>query len=96
MWPSKHVKKRRFQQLTKKRRLSHVFHEYQHVYQYPNNSLSGDQLLQVLNYQLATLKPTKWNLSVGNLIQPKDSPEQVDTWTTFAYKNYIHVKPIAS
>ena len=42
-----------------KQRLSHVFYKYQHQYQHPNNILSGDQPLQVLNYQLAKLKQTK-------------------------------------
>ena len=51
--------KRRVQQPTMKQRLSHVSHEYKHVYQYPNNILSGDQPLQVLNYQLATFSTYK-------------------------------------
>ena len=79
MWPNKHVLRRRIQQPTIKQMLSHSSHKYEHEYHYPNNILSGDQPPQVLNYQLAMLIQTKWNLSVSIPMQPKDSLAQVDT-----------------
>ena len=54
MWLYKHVLERRVQLPMIKEGLSHVSHKYQHVYQHSNNNLSGDQSLQVFNYQLVT------------------------------------------
>ena len=45
----------------------------QHENQYPNNILNGNQLSQVLNYQLVKLTQTNKNLSIGISIQPEDS-----------------------
>ena len=39
-----------------KQRLKHVPQQQQYENQHTNNILSGDQLLQVLNYQLEELK----------------------------------------
>ena len=41
-----------------KQELRHVPKQQQHEMQYPNNILSGDQSLQVFNYQLEELKQT--------------------------------------
>ena len=41
-----------------KQRLRHVPQQQQHENQHLNNILSGDQPLQVLNYQLVKLKQT--------------------------------------
>ena len=66
-------------------------HEYQH-----NDNISGDQLLQVLNYQLVTFKQTKWNLLFGIPAQLKDSHAQVDTWTTCDHMTHIYVESVVS
>ena len=41
-----------------KQELRHIIKQQQYENQHPNNILSGDQPLQVLNYQLAKLKQT--------------------------------------
>ena len=66
MWPHKHVPKKKIQPLMMKERLSHVSHEYQHVYQHSNSNQSGDQSLQVFNYQLVTSKQIKWNSQLAS------------------------------
>ena len=57
-WLDKHVPRKRAQQPTMKQELRHVPQQQQHENQHPNNILSGDQPLQVLNYQLEELKQT--------------------------------------
>ena len=59
MWPNKYVPRMRVQQPTMKLRLRYVLQMQQHENQHPNNILSGDHPLQVLNYQLVKLKQTK-------------------------------------
>ena len=48
-----------------KQRTRHDPQQEQHENQHPNNILNGDQLSQVLNYQLAELIQTNKNLSIG-------------------------------
>ena len=86
-WPSKDVLRRRVQQLMMKQRLSNISHKYQHKYQHPNNILSGDQPLQVLNHQLEKgeinkIESPNWhpNTAKGFLVQ-------VGTYTIFATNN---------
>ena len=62
-----------------KQRIRHDLKQKQHENHHLNNILSGDQPLQVLNYQLEKLKQTNKNLSIGISVQPKDSLTQVDT-----------------
>ena len=57
-WPDKHVPKKMVPQPTMKKSLKHDPQQQQHKNQHPNNILSGDQPLQVLNYQLEELKQT--------------------------------------
>ena len=52
-------------QPTMKQRLKHDPQQQQHENHHPNNILSSDQPLQVLNYQLEELKQTNKNLSIG-------------------------------
>ena len=58
-------------QPTMKQRIRHDPQQEQHENHHPNNILSGDQLLQVLNYQLEELKQTNkqeslnWHFSIA-------------------------------
>ena len=58
-WPDKHVLKKMVPQPTMKQRLKHNPHQQQHENYHPNNILSGDQPLQVLNYQLERVETNK-------------------------------------
>ena len=58
MWPDKHVPRKMVPQPTMKQRLKYDPQQQQHENQHPNNILSGNQPLQVLNYQLEELKQT--------------------------------------
>ena len=62
-----------------KQRIRHDPQQEQHENYYPKNILSGDQPLQMLNYQLEELKQTNKNLSIGISVQPKGFLTQVDT-----------------
>ena len=62
-----------------KQRLKYDSQQQQHENHHPNNILSGDQPLQMLNYQLEELKQTNKNLSIGISVQPKGFLTQVDT-----------------
>ena len=75
-WPDEHVPKKMVPQPTMKQRIRHDPQQEQHENQQPNNILSGDQTLQVLNYQLAKLTQTNYNLSIGISKQPEDSLTQ--------------------
>ena len=55
-WPNKDVTRMRVKQSTMKQRLRHILQLQQHENQQPNNILSGDQPLQMLNCQLVKLK----------------------------------------
>ena len=79
-----------------KQRIRHDLQQQQHENQHPNSILNGDQLSQVLNYQLVKLTQTNKNLSIGISKQPEDSPIQVGTWTTCVHRQHIHVEPRAS
>ena len=74
-----HVLRKMVPQPRMKQRIRHDPQQEQHENHHPNNILSGDQLLQVLNYQLEELKQTNKNLSIGISVQPKDTLTQVDT-----------------
>ena len=79
MWPDEYMPKKMVPQTTMKQRIRHDPLQEQHENHHPNNISSGDQPLQVLNYQLEELKQTNKNLSIGISIQPKDYPTQEDT-----------------
>ena len=57
-WPDEHVPRKMVPQPMMKQRIRHDPQQEQHENQHPNNILSGDQPLQVLNYQLAKLTQT--------------------------------------
>ena len=48
-----------------KQRIRHDCQQEQHENHHPNNIFSGDQPLQVLNYQLEELKQIYKNLLIG-------------------------------
>ena len=78
-WPDEHVPRKMVPQPTMKQRIRQDPQQQQHENHYPNNILSGDQPLQVLNYQLVEWKQINKNLSIGISAQPKGSLTQVDT-----------------
>ena len=55
MWPDEHVPRKMFPQPMMEQRIIQDPPLEQHKNQHPNNILSGDQPLQVLNYQLVKL-----------------------------------------
>ena len=79
MWPNTHMPRKRVQQPTMKQRFRDDPQQQQHENQHPNNILSGDQPLQVLNYQLVELTQIKKNLLISISVQPKESLTQVGT-----------------
>ena len=78
-WPGEHVLRKMVPQTMIKQRIRNDPQQKQYENHHPSNILSGDQPLQVLNYQLEELKQTNKNLSIGISVQPKDSLTQVDT-----------------
>ena len=79
MWPDEHVPRKMVPQPTMEQGIRLDLQQQQYENQYPNNILSGEQPLQVLNYQLVKLKQTNYNLSIRISIQTKDFLTQVDT-----------------